>query len=83
VLRNAKGKWKAQIIDVLVLPPPGTEGEDVPLSIVRSELARAYKFASSALNVEVAHRLWRVCQEYGVRIETDPYLSTQEDDSEG
>ena len=82
VLRKAKGKWTARIIDVLVLPPPGTEGDEIPFSIVRGELARAYKFASSALNVEVTHRLWRVCQEYGVRLDKDVDLGMQEDESE-
>jgi superfamily II DNA or RNA helicase len=81
LLRKAREKRAALIIDALVVPNPGSE-DDVPFSIVRSELARAYIFAKNALNPEVIHRLWRVCQEYSVNLEVDSELGWQDEEWE-
>ncbi|HKZ64640.1 MAG TPA: DEAD/DEAH box helicase family protein [Thermoplasmata archaeon] len=83
LLRKAIGKKSARIFDVLVLPKPASEEGEFPMSIVRNELARAYKFAQHAQNVEVTHRLWKVCQAYGVSLEKDSEQGLEEDDEEG
>jgi superfamily II DNA or RNA helicase len=79
VLRTAKGKKYATIIDVIVLPE--SEDSEVPYSIVRGELARAWNFALNAQNRDISHKLWKICMEYGVDIEKDAKLSFE--DSEG
>ena len=76
VLRTAKGKKFATIIDVLVLPD--SEETGVPFSIVRGELARAWNFARNAQNRDMTHRLWRKCMEYGVDLELDAQLGLEE-----
>jgi superfamily II DNA or RNA helicase len=82
LLRKAKGKRVAGIIDVMALPT-SIEGEDkVPFSMIRGELARAYIFAQHAINPEVTHRLWRICMQYGVNLDVDKEMSLQEDDWE-
>jgi superfamily II DNA or RNA helicase len=80
VLRKAKDKGHATIIDVLVTPNSTEEG--VPFSIIRSELARAWNFAKNALNREISHELWKICFKYGVSTEKDATLGI-EDDIEG
>ncbi|MFQ5911051.1 MAG: helicase-related protein, partial [Thermoplasmata archaeon] len=82
VLRRAIGKGDAVIVDTIVLPAPRPDGGEDPLSIVRGELARAYTFATHSLNREVTHRLWRICNDYGVRLEFDSEIGFQEDDGE-
>lgn len=77
VLRKARGKIGARIIDVIVLPESSDE-EDVPLSIVKGELARAYEFASLSENKDVLHRLWKICVQYGVRIGEDDKVGLEE-----
>ena len=79
VLRTAKGKQCATIIDVIVLPE--SEDSEVPYSIVRGELARAWNFAQNARNRDISHRLWRICMEYGVDLDRDAKLSVE--DNEG
>lgn len=83
LLRRARGKSHALIVDVLVLPIASEEEAEMPVSIVRSEIARAFKFASSAENKEVTHSLWNVCRTYGVNLEIDPDTSIQEEEMEG
>ncbi len=79
LLRLAVGKSKADIIDALVLPT-GVPGEDdVPVSIAKSELARAHKFALDADNVEITHELWRLCQEYHVNPAKDADIDADPD----
>jgi superfamily II DNA or RNA helicase len=83
ILRTALGKRLAQVVDVLVVPQENPEEAEFPGSIVRSELARAYKFAKDAVNPEVTHRLWRLCQEYNVQPEADTAISiTEEEESD-
>ncbi len=77
VLRTAKGKRSATIIDVIVLPD--SEETDMPLSIVRGELARAWNFAGNAQNRDVTHTLWRKCIEYGVDLEVDSQSGLEEE----
>ena len=79
ILRVALGKRLAHVVDVLVVPRENPEEAAQPGSIVRSELARAYTFAKDAVNPEVSHRLWRLCQEYGVQPEVDSELSFEEE----
>ena len=79
VLRTAKGKKYATIIDVIVLPE--SEDSEVPYSIVRGELARAWNFALNAQNRDISHKLWKICMEYGVDIEKDARLGFE--DGEG
>ena len=63
VLRQYLGKGEVHIIDTVVLP--ATDADYAASAITRSELSRAYFFASLAINKDVTHRLWRVCEEYG------------------
>ena len=76
VLRTAKGKKHATIIDVLVLPKE--EDPQVPFSIVKGELARAWNFARNAQNKEMSHELWKKCLEYAVNIEEDAKVGLEE-----
>ena len=78
VLRKAKGKKKALIIDTIVLPMPDSKHSDF-LPMVRSELARAWEFAKLADNKDVPHRLWRLCEEDGVDLNSDAQLSICEE----
>lgn len=79
ILRVALGKRLAHVVDVLVVPRENPEEAAQPGSIVRSELARAYTFAKDAINPEVSHRLWRLCQDYGVQPGVDSELSIEEE----
>ncbi len=76
VLRRAKGKKHAVIIDLLVLPEE--EDPNVPFSIVKGELARAWNFAQNAQNKEIAHELWKKCLEYSVNIQEDAKVGIEE-----
>ena len=76
VLRKAKGKKHAIIIDLLVIPED--EDPDIPFSIVKGELARAWNFAQNAQNKEVAHELWKKCVEYSVNIPEDAKVGREE-----
>jgi superfamily II DNA or RNA helicase len=80
VLRTAKGKKVATIIDVIVLPD--SEDPEVPYSIVRGELARAWNFAQNAQNREISHNLWRTCTEYGVDFDKDAKLGVEDGEGE-
>lgn len=82
LLRKALGKRTARIFDVLVLPKSAPGEGELPLSVTRSELARAYKFARNAQNIEVTHRLWKICQEFGVSLEADSEQGLEEDEEE-
>jgi len=64
VLRRHYGKGDVSIIDTIVLPNSITN--TAAAAIIRSELSRAYSFASFAINKDVTHRLWKVCQENNV-----------------
>jgi superfamily II DNA or RNA helicase len=76
VLRTAKGKRFATIVDVLVLPRE--EDHQVPFSIVKGELARAWSFAKNAQNKEISHDLRKPCLEYSVNIEEDAKMGVEE-----
>ena len=78
VLRKVKGKDFAHIIDVIVLP--NNDDEEIPYSIVRGELARAWDFSKNAMNKDIAHELWRLCLAYNVNIETDLSMSMEDED---
>ena len=75
VLRKAVNKRKATIIDSIVLPNSSFANDNDPAPMIQSELARAYEFASHADNVDVTHRLWKLCQEYNVDLNHDSGLS--------
>jgi len=79
VLRKSEGKRIAKIIDVLVLPDKPEQEIEVPVSIIRGELARAYEFAKLAENREVIHHLWKLCMEFNVDIPVDYTLGLEED----
>lgn len=76
VLRKAKGKKFASIIDVVALP--NSKGTIESFSIVKSELARAWNFAKNAQNRDVTHELWKICSEYGVDLELDANMGMEE-----
>lgn len=78
VLRKAKDKGHATIIDVLVTPESDEKG--IPFSIVRSELARAWNFAQNASNREVLHQLWELCVKYNVDPKIDAYIALEEEE---
>jgi superfamily II DNA or RNA helicase len=78
VLRKAKDKGHATIIDVLVTPESDEKG--IPFSIVRSELARAWNFAQNASNREVLHQLWELCVKYNVDPKTDAYIALEDEE---
>lgn len=80
LLRKAMGKISAKIIDTLVLPNLELDDNQTTISIIRGEIARAYIFAQTSLNKEVTHRLWRICQEYGVEPEKDAQIGLEEDE---
>ena len=69
-------------MDAIVLPVEKANREEDPVSIVRSELARAYTFAQNSLNKEVTHRLWRICQDYDVDLDLDPEIGIQDESLE-
>lgn len=79
VLRKSEGKYKAIIIDTVVLPYTTSENE-VGLPIVRGELARAWEFANLAENKGVTNDLWAIAQEYGVDLEMDTLVGIEEDE---
>jgi superfamily II DNA or RNA helicase len=78
VLRKAKDKGHATIIDVLVTPDSNEKG--IPFSIVRSEFARAWNFAQNASNREVLHELWELCVKYNVDPKTDAYIAMEDEE---
>ncbi len=78
VLRKAKGKQIAKIIDVLVLPEPS--GGDDQMPMVRSELSRAWNFAQHAENSEITHELWEIGIKYGTDLIGDGDISLQDED---
>lgn len=81
VLRKAEGKKNATIIDILVLPKVVVDpDDDSTIPIVRGEIARAWEFAELARNQDISHRLWKLCQEYGVSIESDAEMGLAEDE---
>ena len=79
VLRRAKGKQIAKIIDVLVLPE--TLDQDEKMSMVRSELSRAWNFAQHAENSETAHELWEIGNKYGTDLISDGDISLQDENN--
>lgn len=80
VLRRAKGKGFATIIDVLVTPD--SSEESIPFSIIRSELARAWNFAKNAINREISNSLWQICFKYGVSTNEDATLGVEDETGE-
>jgi superfamily II DNA or RNA helicase len=77
VLRKHVGKGDVHIIDTIVLPSSTTDYS--PFSIVRGEISRAYSFASSAINKDITHRLWRIVQKYNAFEGKDSYFSLGEE----
>jgi len=82
VLRRAEGKGNAVIIDSLVLPNIDSKDDPSTIPIVRGELARAWEFANSAKNQDVLHRLWKICQDYGVSIESDSRIALYDEEEQ-
>jgi superfamily II DNA or RNA helicase len=77
VLRKAKDKGHATIVDVIVTP--NSDEKDIPYSIVRSEMARAWSFAQNARNREALHGLWEICVKYGVDLDMDAELGMEDE----
>lgn len=82
VLRKAKEKQKATIVDVIVLPNPASQEDEYSIPIVRGELARAWKFAQLAENQEITHQLWQLAMKYGVDIDSDAQIGLQDEKDE-
>lgn len=76
VLRKCPGKRIATIIDILVLTDSEDE-EDVPISLIKNEIARASEFAASSDNSEIVHELWKICREYNVDLDFDKVLGLE------
>lgn len=77
VLRKAKGKRKATIVDVLVLPKK--KDENVLMPVIKSELSRAWNFAKNANNAEITHELWKIGNIYGADLITDNEIALSEE----
>jgi len=80
VLRTYKGKRYADIVDVLV-EPNYDEGE-IPFSIIRSEIARAWDFAQNSQNRDIIHNLWELCLKHKVEIDLDKHSALEEEGEE-
>ena len=78
VLRKHIGKGDVHIVDTIVLP--ASDEEDVPFSIVKSELSRAYSFAMNSINKDITHSLWKVYEKYGISEKIDAELSLDEEE---
>lgn len=78
VLRKARGKRIATIIDALVLPETPDEDEQMP--VVRSELSRAWNFAKHAENSEITHELWKIGIRYGADLINDEDISFSDEE---
>lgn len=76
VLRKAKGKKLATIVDTIVTPSPEIEC-DAPFSLIKAELVRAWEFANYSENKEISHSLWELCMKYNVNIESDGSLGEE------
>ncbi|MFX0092932.1 MAG: DEAD/DEAH box helicase family protein [Candidatus Hodarchaeota archaeon] len=76
VLRKAGDKKSATIIDVVVLPK--SDEKEIPFSIIKGELGRAWNFAENARNRDITHELWKLCVKYGVNPNIDPQLGMEE-----
>jgi superfamily II DNA or RNA helicase len=79
VLRKAKGKRMATIIDAIVLPKEVSGEEGVLLPVVRSELSRAWNFAKNAENSEITHELWKIGTMYGADLDSDEQIGLREE----
>lgn len=71
VLRKSPGKDFAIIYDLITVPPPITEMDELGLkaerSILRRELSRFAEFADSALNTQAAYDIiWGLADQFGV-----------------
>jgi len=71
VLRKSPGKDFAAIYDLITVPPPVTELDELSLgaerSILRRELRRFVEFADSALNTQVAYDvIWDLADQFGI-----------------
>ena len=71
VLRKAPGKDFATIYELITIPPPVIELDELSLaaerSILRRELSRFAEFADSALNTQAAYdTIWNVADQFGV-----------------
>ena len=82
VLRKAKGKRMATIIDAIVLPKEVSGEECALLPVVRSELSRAWNFAKNAENSEITHELWKIGTMYGADLDSDEQIGLREELSE-
>ncbi len=82
VLRKAKGKRYAKIVDVLVIPEGTAEFEDFPYSFVKSEIARAWSFSRNAENAEIKYKLWDICVELDIDPTTAQLFGMQSEEME-
>ncbi len=77
VLRKAKGKRIATIVDVLILPEKPDDDDFMP--VIRSELSRAWNFAKNAENSEITHELWKIGNKYGADLITDEEIALSDE----
>jgi len=71
VLRRSPGKEFAVIYDLITVPPPAVELDDLSASaerkILRRELRRFAEFADYALNKQAAYNvIWSLADQYGI-----------------
>jgi superfamily II DNA or RNA helicase len=71
VLRKSPGKDFATVYDLITVPPPISESDEVSRraerSILRRELSRFAEFSDSALNTQVAYDvIWDLADQFGV-----------------
>jgi len=71
ILRLSPGKDSALIYDLVTIPPPITELDEISLnaerSILRRELRRFAEFADSALNTQAAYDvIWHLAEQFGI-----------------
>lgn len=81
VLRTSPGKRRAQIHDVLVLPP--RDNQERFASLVLSEVARAHEFAKDAQNASAALLLESLAIEWGVDLTAIDLDDISEEPEEG
>ena len=78
VLRKNAGKGDVHIIDTIVLP--SSDHGDISFSLIKSELSRAFLFSENSINKDISHKIWKICENYGIIVEEDAQLSFGEDD---
>jgi len=81
VLRQSAGKYFAEIHDALIIPPQQDNLEEPPeVDILKTEMARALRFAQSAANYSSVFSLYEIADRAGIKnIEQLADSGTEED----